>query len=70
MARVKSILRIKALHDQVQEQAEAASRIGMKRLEQRVAEQLDEIAEDEPPQTVSARRRSRSPWSAQAMIAC
>jgi adenylate cyclase len=60
-ARVKSILRIKALHDQVQEQARQLADWN-RTLEQRVAEQLGEI------QRVSRLKRFLAPQVAESVV--
>jgi adenylate cyclase len=60
-ARVKSILRIKALHDQVQEQARQLTEWN-KTLEQRVADQLGEI------QRVSRLKRFLAPQVAESVV--
>jgi adenylate cyclase len=61
MARVKSILRIKALHDTVQEQAQQLAEWN-RRLEQRVAEQVAEI------ERVTRLKRFLAPQLAEAVI--
>jgi adenylate cyclase len=61
MARVKSILRIKALHDQVQEQARQLAEWN-RTLEQRVAEQLGEL------QRVSRLKRFLAPQVAESVV--
>ncbi len=61
MARVKSILRIKALHDQVQEQALQLAEWN-RTLEQRVADQLGEL------QRVSRLKRFLAPQVAESVI--
>jgi len=61
MARVKSILRIKALHDQVQEQARQLAEWN-RTLEQRVAEQLGEL------QRMSRLKRFLAPQVAESVV--
>ncbi|HZF33898.1 MAG TPA: response regulator [Candidatus Angelobacter sp.] len=61
MARVKSILRTKALHDQVQEQAQQLAEWN-RTLEQRVAEQLGEL------QRMSRLKRFLAPQVAESVI--
>src|SRR4029450_7044308 len=60
-ARVKSILRIKALHDQVQEQAKQLADWN-RTLEQRVAEQLNEL------QRMSRLKRFLAPQIAESVV--
>ena len=61
VARVKSILRIKALHDQVQEQARQLAEWNQT-LERRVAEQLNEL------QRMSRLKRFLSPQIAESVV--
>jgi adenylate cyclase len=61
VARVKSILRIKALHDQVQEQAKQLTEWNQT-LERRVAEQLNEL------QRMSRLKRFLSPQIAESVV--
>ena len=66
VARVRSVLRIKALHDQVQAQAEDLA--GWNRtLEQRVMSQVTEIDRMNRLKGASSRRRSRKSWCHPAM---